>query len=62
MPEKKMAGKSLATLAADLRKIRMGRKPTAKQIDELNALLEEPRKKPAGSPKRKSARPRDAET
>ncbi len=61
MSEKKLNAKPLATLAADLRKIR-DRKPTAKQIEELNSAFEEPRKKSSETPKKKSARSRDVET
>lgn len=61
MPEKKLVPKSLATLAADLRKARE-RKPTAKQIEELNSALEGPSKKPRDTVKKKIARSPDAET
>lgn len=60
MPEKKPTKKSFATLAADLRRIR-NRKPTAKQIEELNSVLEEPKKKPRDTTRKKVARSPETE-
>jgi len=48
--------KTFATLAEDLRKIRK-RKPSPKQIEELNSILEKPTEKSGDAKKKKSARP-----